>query len=216
MKNILCFGDSNAWGFIPGKASRYDSATRWTGIAAKALGEDYRLLEECVSGRTTVYEDPCANCRCGIDSIGCTLLSQAPLDLIVLALGTNDLKFTDSGGSMRGAAKLIDTVKNCDALFDSYAPIFPEGVRILLLGPIAIDPLISMKRPDHALAGAADESSLLSDKYARLAHDKGVYFLDASAYAAPSPVDCLHMEAEDHARLGLAVAEKIREIFSAG
>ena len=78
-----------------------------------------------------------------------------------------------------------------------------------------IDASIPEKRPGHALADAAHESTLLSEKYERVAKEKGIYFLDASRYVKPSPADCLHMEPEEHAKLGKAVAEKIRGIFEA-
>lgn len=215
MKTILCYGDSNAWGFIPAKATRYDYDIRWPGITAKLLGEEYRLIEDCISGRTTVYEDPCVKCRCGSDNLGYSLLAHAPLDMVILALGTNDLKFTDSNGSMRGIARLIDLTLNADVAFDAYAPVYPNGVKLLLIGPPVIDASIPEKRPGHALADAAHESTLLSEKYERVAKEKGIYFLDASRYVKPSPADCLHMEPEEHAKLGKAVAEKIRGIFEA-
>lgn len=213
MKNILCFGDSNAWGFIPAQATRYDRSVRWTGIVSESLGENYRLIEDCISGRTTVYEDPCVKCRCGMSSIGYALLAQAPLDMVILALGPNDLKFTDSDGSMRGIARLVDLVKNADIVFDSYAPIFPNGVKILLLGPPLIRDDIGEKRPGHALANAAHESKLLAEKYRRVAEEKEIHFLDVSGISEASPADCLHMEPESHKAIAKAVAEKIRSIF---
>lgn len=214
MKTILCFGDSNSWGFIPAKATRYDRDTRWTGVAAKELGSDYVLIEDCVSGRTTVYEDPCVKFRCGADNLGYSLLAHAPIDLVILALGGNDLKFTDSDGSVRGMSRMIDLVRNADAVFDSYSPIFPNGCKILLLGPPRFSADIAEKRPGHALAGSALESTVLAKKYEKLAQEKNVYFFDESLYVEPSPEDCIHLAPGEHAKLGRAIAEKIREIFS--
>ena len=213
MKTILCFGDSNAWGFIPAKATRYDSSVRWPGVTAAKLGPEYRIIEDNVSGRTTVYEDPCVKYRCGADNLGYSLLAHAPLDLVILSLGTNDLKFTNSDGSARGIARLIDMLKNSDVFCDAYSPIFSGERRILLLAPPLIDPSIDRKRPGHALCGKADESRLLSEKYAKVAGEKNVYFLDAGDYTRPSPADCLHMEPEEHRKLGCAVADKVTEIF---
>lgn len=214
MKTILVYGDSNCWGFVPAKATRYPKETRWPGVMAKELGDEYAVIEDCISGRTSVYEDPCVRCRNGADNLGYSLLAHAPIDLVILGVGGNDLKFTDSDGSMRGVARIVDMVKNADILFDAYAPVFPEGCRILLLGPPVFDPDISVKRPGHALAEKAYESTLLSGKYARVAEEKGIWFFDESALAKASPADCIHMEPEEHLRLGLAIAEKVKEIFA--
>ena len=213
MKTILCYGDSNAWGYMPAKATRYRFDQRWPGVAARLLGSEYRLIEDSISGRTTVYNDPCHKCRCGLDNLGYALLAHAPIDLVILALGTNDLKFTDADGSARGIARIIDLIKAADIFFDACSPLYPGGLRLLLLGPPVIDSSILRKRPRHALAKRARESAFLAEKYRAVALEKGVFFLPASDYAAPSPADCLHFDPESHARLGQAVAEKVREIF---
>ena len=214
MKTILCFGDSNSWGFIPAKATRYDQATRWTGVAAQALGDGYRIIEDCISGRTTVYEDPCASYRCGAACLGYSLLAHAPIDLVILALGGNDLKFTDSDGSVRGMGRMIDLLERADAVFGSYSPIFPNGLKILLLGPPRFSEDISVKRPGHALANSAAESAVLAGKYKKLAEERDIYFFDESEYVEPSPADCIHLEPEGHKLLGEKIAEKIKEIFA--
>ena len=213
MKTILCYGDSNAWGFVPAMATRYAPDVRWTGVAAGILGDGYRIIEDSISGRTSVYEDPCVNCRCGSAGLGYSLLAHAPIDLVILAVGGNDLKFTDSDGSMRGVARLVDLVRNADAVYDAYSPIFPNGCKILLLGPTVFSPDIPVKRPGHALAGSAEESTKLSEKYRRVAEEKGICFLDELQYAYPSDADCIHLTPEGHAKIGKAVAEKILEIL---
>lgn len=214
MKTVLCYGDSNAWGFIPAKATRYEYEQRWPGIVAGILGGEYRIIEDSISGRTSVYDDPCVNCRSGKDGLGYALLANAPIDLVILAVGGNDLKFTDSDGSMRGVARLVDLIRNADSVYDSYAPIFPNGCRILLLGPTVFSPEISVKRPGHALANSVEESKLLAEKFKRVAEEKNIYFLDESKYAYPSDRDCIHLLPEDHERLGKVIAEEIKRIFA--
>ncbi len=214
MKNILCFGDSNAWGFMPARATRYEKGIRWTGVAASTLGSEYNFIEDCISGRTTVYEDPCVNCRCGSAGLGYSLLAHAPLDMLIFALGTNDLKFTDSDGSLRGIVRLIDLATNADKVYDAYAPIFNENAKFLLLGPPIINPEIKKLRPGHALANAASESMLLSKKYEQAAKDKGIDFISISELAFPGKEDCLHLSAESHKIIGIAVAKKIIDIFT--
>lgn len=214
MKTILCYGDSNAWGFVPAKATRHPRNVRWPRVAARALGEEYELIEDSISGRTSVYEDPCLQNRCGLSNLGYSLLASAPLDLAILCLGTNDLKFTDCDGSARGISKLIDCIRNADVLYEAFDPIFAEEKKILLIAPPIIHPNISATRPGHSLAHAAEESLYFAEKYRKVAEDKGVYFLNAAQFVTPSPADCLHLEAEEHKKLGLAVADKVREIFS--
>lgn len=214
MKTILCYGDSIAWGFVPAKATRHPRDVRWPCIAAKALGDEFEMIEDSISGRTSVYEDPCLQNRCGLSNLGYSLLANAPFDLVILCLGTNDLKFTDCDGSARGIAKLIDCIKNADILYNAFDPVFAGEKKILLVAPPTIHPDIPKTRPGHALAHAAEESLHFEEKYRKVAEEKGVYFLSAAQYVTPSPADCLHLEAEEHYKLGLAVAEKVKEIFS--
>ena len=95
MRRILCYGDSNTWGFTPGTGVRYDTDTRWTAVAQKELGEHYTIIEEGLNARTTVYPHPRSIGRNGRDFLVPCLISQKPLDLVVLMLGTNDLQWTN-------------------------------------------------------------------------------------------------------------------------
>lgn len=98
MKRILCYGDSNTWGCIPGVYARYPEAARWTGIMAKQLGDGYRIHEDGINGRSTVWNDPENPCRNGLAGIGYALYRSKPLDLVIVMLGTNDLNYTDANG----------------------------------------------------------------------------------------------------------------------
>ncbi len=99
MKTILCFGDSNTWGFDPASItapfpSRHPHDVRWTGVLAATLGAGYRVIEEGQNGRTTVHEDPHVIGRKGREYLTPCLESHKPIDLVILMLGTNDLKST--------------------------------------------------------------------------------------------------------------------------
>ena len=214
MKRILCFGDSNTWGYIPGKATRWPDDVRWPGVMAAQLGDGYRVIEDAISGRTTVYEDPNLAKRCGEDSLGYSLIAHAPIDLLILALGSNDLKFTDAEGYRAGLYRLLDDVGQAEQLYDIKGPLFSRGEKILLLGPPCIDPAIAIKRPSHALAHAAPESRRLSPVCGEVAVDRGHWFLNLAELVSPSPSDCLHLSAASHYRLGCEVASKVLEIFS--
>ncbi len=92
IKTILCYGDSNTWGYIPATAGRYPPDVRWPGVMRKLLGEKYNVIEEGLNGRTTVWEDPYKPGRNGLELLIPILDSHNPIDLVVVMLGTNDLK----------------------------------------------------------------------------------------------------------------------------
>ncbi len=92
MKTILCYGDSNTHGFNPATQGRFSLSERWTGVLMRELGSDYHVIEEGLGGRTTVWDDPIMESRNGRDYLLPCLWSHKPLDLVIIMLGTNDLK----------------------------------------------------------------------------------------------------------------------------
>ena len=92
LKNILCFGDSNTWGYAPVTGERYPGHVRWTGVLQSCLGDDYFVIEEGLNGRTTVHNEPLRPHRNGASLLPVLLESHSPLDLVIVMLGTNDLK----------------------------------------------------------------------------------------------------------------------------
>lgn len=214
IKRILCYGDSNTWGFMPGSGERQPESKRWTGVCQKALGENYRIIEAGLNGRMTVRDDPFNDYLNGKKCLGYTLISQKPLDLAVLMLGTNDLKYTNAVGAATGADELTRILLNANEIYRTSQPIFPKGAKVLLVAPPLIADEISKLRPDSTLAGGAEDSKRFKELYKGIAKARGAYFLDAALYTEPSLEDCVHITAESHTRLGLAIAEKIKEIFS--
>ena len=83
-KNILCYGDSNTWGYTPGTGQRYPASVRWTGVMKKALGEGYHICEDGLNGRTTSFDFPWSECKNGQTGLSYALLSQKPLDLLII------------------------------------------------------------------------------------------------------------------------------------
>ena len=116
MKHVLCFGDSNTWGFIPGTCKRYDEHTRWTGILQNELGADWRIHENGQNGRTTVFPSPAKGFMTGLGALPYALDTLRPLDAIVLMLGTNDLKEHSAQASTDGLGCLIRRIQTFDAL----------------------------------------------------------------------------------------------------
>ena len=210
MKNILCFGDSNTWGYAPGTAVRYAQDVRYTGVMQAALGSDYRILEDGLNARTTVYEDPWSPWRLGKEALPIALVAQKPLDLLVLMLGTNDLKFTDAFGAAKGAETLISLAQMVQARKESSL-VFPNGLKILLVSPILLDPVVA-NDPYGTLRNGAEESKKFACYFSHVAQTKNVAFFDAASVAKPSKIDGVHMEPESHRALGLALAEEVRRL----
>lgn len=213
MKEILIFGDSNSWGYVPGKGSRYPRGQRWPGVAEKLLGSDYKIIEDCISGRTTMYEDPDYPNRNGLCNLGYSLCAAYPIDLFVLLLGTNDLKFTGLEGVRAGLEKIVETVLNSQELYKLDHPVFKAEKKLLLISPPVINAEIARLRPEHRLSGAAELSVRLKDVMMEVAEKYGAEYLDITALAAPETTDCLHLSVECHERIGAAAAERIRSML---
>ena len=92
MKNILCFGDSNVYGYMPGDGHRYPRDVRWTGALEQLLGPGYHVIEEGLNGRTTAFVDNLQPWSCGLGAFAAALRSHAPLNAVFIMLGTNDTK----------------------------------------------------------------------------------------------------------------------------
>ena len=154
MKRVLCYGDSNTWGYVPGLVVRHPEDVRWTGVAAKLLGPDYRIIEEGMNGRTTAFDDPYYDFRNGKRGLGYALCAHAPLDLIVVGLGSNDLKFTDAIGSSKGLQELLRLIEHASACYpDSISEIFPNGTKILVVSPIHLHPEVDRQGPEFDFYG---------------------------------------------------------------
>lgn len=215
MKRVLCYGDSNTWGYTPGSGVRFPADVRWTGVAAGLLQDQCVLLEDGLNGRTTVFDDPYADFRNAKKGLGYSLCAQAPIDLLVLCLGTNDLKFTNVIGAKKGLESLLRQIGLDDACFDAaMIPIFTQGPKVLVISPITLHPDISTLRPESSMADKYPDSTRFAHYYQAVAQAHGMYFLDAAQYASASPADCIHMDAQSHQRLGQAVAEKIQAILA--
>ncbi|MGA7199984.1 SGNH/GDSL hydrolase family protein [Roseiarcus sp.] len=204
MPVVVAFGDSNTWGYDPATAARFAPDMRWTGVMRRELGADYSVIEEGLNGRTTVFDDPIEPDRRGADYLPPCLRSHAPLDLLIIALGCNDLKarFSASpGDSAFGAERLI--------LMARAEPVGPQGAppRILLVAP---PPLARLTGFAEMFEGGAEKSRVLGARYREVAERHGVGFVDAGAFVACSPLDGIHYAPDQHAILGKAMAEAVR------
>ncbi len=207
MKRILCYGDSNTWGYDPATRDRFPAATRWTGVLQRELGDEYRVIEEGLNGRTTVWDDPIEGYKNGHHYLIPCLESHRPLDLVVILLGTNDLKkrFSLSAYDIAsGAGVLVDVVNKSAAGPRGRPPA------VLLLAP---PPVTTLTDFAEMFEGAEPKSPRFSAHYRRVAEQYGCHVLDAGDVAASSPLDGIHLEAAEHAKLGQAVAIAVRSIL---
>ena len=211
MKHILCFGDSNTFGWDPDGLTRFDQKTRWPGLLSDLLGSDYHVIEEGLGGRTTAFNDPDACGKYGKEYLYPCVQSHQPLDLVIIMLGTNDMKAVYSstaqgiGDGLEELIKLLQT----PAVWDTLTP--PE---ILIISPVHIGDHL-LKTPFSELFGGVKGIALskeLAEVFHQLANKYNCAFLDAAQYAEPSDTDAIHMNQENHKRLAAAVYDKIRSI----
>lgn len=209
MKRILCYGDSNTWGYTPPTGERYPGNVRWTGVLAKELGAEYEILEDGINGRTTVWNSPYYPCRNGMEGLGYSLFSARPLDLIVLMLGTNDLNYTDAWGYYRGLSAIVRRILNAPAFYQDSSAVFVEKPRILLVSPITLHPQIAQIRPDLACCGRYEDSCHFAEFTARVAEEFHVPWVDAASCACASAADGLHLTESGHRAIGEMLARYI-------
>jgi lysophospholipase L1-like esterase len=204
-KRILCYGDSNTWGSDPAGDERFGDDVRWTGVLAQHLGADYTVIEEGLGGRTTVRDDPTDLYRNGKDYLIPCLLSQRPLDLVVLMLGTNDLKtrFNVSAWDIADGMRFLGNL-----ILASQAGRGNKAPQLLMMAP---PPLITTNLLPH-FTGAVEKSEQLAKYYAEVATELGCHFLNAGEFAQTSDLDGVHWEAGEHTSLGKAVAEFIKGV----
>ncbi|MCB9159205.1 MAG: SGNH/GDSL hydrolase family protein [Caldilineaceae bacterium] len=207
MKTILCFGDSNTWGSDPAGGPRFDLHTRWPGVLRDQLGDGYWVIEEGQRGRTTVWDDPIEGYKNGKDYLIPCLYSHQPLDLVIILLGTNDLKMRFSVPAFdiaNSAGVLVDVVQKSDAGRDNAPP------PVLLIAP---PPVAKLTGFAQMFAGAEEKSRLLGAEYARVAQEKGCAFLDAGTVIRSSDLDGIHFAPGEHKKLGDAVAARVRDLL---
>lgn len=210
-KRVLCFGDSNTWGANPQDGTRYPQNVRWTGVLQQELGEEYQVIEEGYNGRTSVHDDVVEGRLAGVTYFYPCCDSQSPLDLIIIMLGTNDLKArfgVNPETIAYGFGRYLDVLKT--------VPMAGNKPKILLVSPILIHPAYKDNVLFHDMFGekAHERSLKLAEAYEAFAKANDIYYMNAAQYGEASVIDGVHMEPESHARLGRAFADKVKEILS--
>jgi len=209
MKNILCFGDSNTWGYDPATKTRFSRDTRWTGLLQKYLGNDYYIVEEGLNGRTTNVDEKeeynlgyFRKNRSSLDLLPAIIESHYPLDLIVVMLGTNDLKsnFNRSSNQITEDMKLVcQTIINNEC-FNSKSLLLVSPTHIEENSDIILDSFINTNKKAMALAPL----------YENISKELGVEFLDASKIVKTNTIDGIHWDANQHNDFALFIAQYIK------
>ncbi|PMJ99496.1 SGNH/GDSL hydrolase family protein [Vibrio sp. 10N.261.55.A7] len=206
MKTILCFGDSNTWGCSPDLPRRYNTEERWTMLLQEQLPTDYRVIEEGLNSRTTVLEDPYEPGKNGLNYLLPCLESHHP-DLVVIMLGTNDLKsrFNVTASDIsKGAARLVQLIQNFRHSF------MPNPPQVLLVSPthvLEVDPL------KEGFTNAEEKSKQLGHYYKRRAEELGCHFIDAASFIQPCQREGIHWQPDQHSKFAKALAQKVPTIL---
>ncbi len=207
MKNILCFGDSNTYGLVPGLKDRYEWGVRWTSLLDKRVRKlGYRVVEEGLCGRTSAFEDATRKGRKGIEWLPVLLEAHSPVDVVVIMLGTNDCKtyfHADAAAIASGVETLVRIVKE-----------FDPQIEVVVVSPIALGEGVWEEGFDPEFDERSVEvSKELPEVYREVASKWNAHFLAASDYAGPSETDREHMDADGHWDFAGGIGNKIEQII---
>ena len=207
MKTILCYGDSLTWGFNADGRVRHAYDDRWPSVLQAGLGTVARVIPEGLNGRTTIFNDHAAGAdRNGARILPTILTTHAPIDLAIIMLGSNDMKPWIAGhaqASKQGMQRLVDIVRGHDY------PLEQEAPEIVLVSP---PPLCETAEPDFAamFGSGIAQSRMLATLYADLADETGCGFFDAGSVARASPVDGVHLDADNTRAIGRGLETVVR------
>ena len=208
---VLCFGDSLTWGYNPVDQTRFPEDVRWPGVLQDRLGDDYTVIEEGQTSRTINCNDPAEGEKNGLQYVIPCIESHAPFDLLIIMLGTNDLKqkFSLCSLNIMGEMRVfLEKVR-------SYIHFkLNDQVKILLIAPPHLGNNIenSWMGEVFDLHNGVRKSKELAHLYQMLAELHGIEFLDASEFVKVSDIDSVHMDEENQIKFGEVVSEVVRKI----
>lgn len=207
MQHILVYADSLSWGIIPTTRERLGFAQRWPGVMENhlnATGQDYRVIEDCLNGRRTAWDDPFKSGRNGLVGLAQRIEIHSPLALVILLLGSNDFQCmhrNTAALSAQGIAALVNAIRQ--------APIEP-GMPVPPIMIVAPPPIGEPKGPIAVkFEGAAQRSAGLATAYRDIAVQLQCHFFDTGRVTPSSRVDGIHLDADQHLRLGQAMAHEV-------
>lgn len=209
MKTILVYSDSLSWGIIPTTRKRLEFDQRWPGVMENALlseGRRVRVIEDCLNGRRTVWDDPYKPGRNGLQGLAQRIEIHSPLDLVILLLGTNDFQSMhphNAWHSAEGIRALIAAIR--------MAPIEP-GMPVPKVLVAAPPPIRTPKGPiAPKFMGGDVKCQGLAGTFRQVSQEMDCAFFDAASVTSSSEVDGIHLDADQHQKLGLAMALAVKE-----
>jgi lysophospholipase L1-like esterase len=212
MKQILVYSDSLSWGIIPTTRMRLEFKQRWPGIfeaALNARGHEVRVIEDCLNGRRTIWEDPFKPGRNGLVGLAQRIEANSPLALVVIMLGTNDFQSMhnyNTWHSAQGIAALVSAIRQ--------APIEP-GMSVPQILTVAPPPIRTPRGPIAPKFEGGEVKCLgLAEAYKQVCSEHGCAFFDAGTVTNSSNVDGVHLDADQHTILGLAIAETVETVLA--
>ncbi len=216
MDHILVYSDSLSWGIIPNSRQRLPFDARWPGVLENALNvgggnagrATVRVIEDCLNGRRTVWEDPFKPGRNGLAGLAQRIEIHSPLALVILMLGTNDFQSVHphtAWHTAQGMATLVGAIRQ--------APIEP-GMPVPPILIVVPPPIENPRGPIAAkFTGAAAKAAGLAAAYQKIAGDLGCAYFDAGEVTPASRVDGVHLDADQHLRLGQAMAVVVKALL---
>ena len=213
-KTIVCFGDSNTHGYNNKNGKRFSEHVRWPMVLQKLLGEEYLVREEGLSGRTTVFEDPLYEGLSGVSMIRPILLTHDPVSLLIIMLGTNDVKerFSATAENIsRGLERLIRKAQSVQEAFTEEKP------KILIIAPYPIDPEYKDTIVGNEMGkDCCEKSKAIIPLYEAVAKRTGCAFLSAQDIPGVEnyPYDYMHLSPDAHKALAEHLAKWIPDYFS--
>ncbi len=200
MKKVLCFGDSNTFGFIPKNGGRYSKNERWSGILSEISKQEFEIIEAGCNNRTCVAK----NVQ-GIEYIGVKILSKyvkEDIDTVILALGINDVQFLYD--------VTVDNIKNGMEELINISKTINPNIEIVIVSPNSVtEDIFNGYFVCQFNETSIEKSKQISEKYFELSKKYNCKFLDLNKIAKVSKFDGLHYEKEEHEK----IAKKMYEIL---
>ncbi|WP_417691969.1 SGNH/GDSL hydrolase family protein [Roseibium sp.] len=208
--SVVCFGDSLTWGFNPIDRSRYDHGVRWTRLMQEVLGPEFYVVEEGLNSRTTVFEDPVMGDKNGLAHLATVLESHKPIDILVIMLGTNNLKRRFNMSAVEIALSMERLIALALASGSG-----PRGAapKILLMSPPPANDFSGTAFEEQFLGDVTQEiSRRLAPLYASMAETYSIGFFETGSVVKTSAVDAIHLDPDTQPILARAIAGKVREL----
>jgi len=206
MKTVLCFGDSNTWGYVPGTdGGRWPRGQRWPVRLQAALGGEWDVIAEGLNGRTATMDSPVAEGRNGLTYLMPCLHSHMPIDIVVIYLGTNDTgdRYSLPAETVAGAVgRLVRVVRTSEAGPGYSAP------DVLVVCP----PPFGQLDPEGSFANAGAKSRQLGRWFAEMCAELSCELLDLDGIASYSDLDGIHLDADGQGAVATAVEERLRRM----